>query len=99
MNYVEECRRKAIAQIRLIRGEADRAIESLIRDVDEFQISFITPKNFHYTDPENFIKKLELSFEHLCTTLEELGVNRPQDLSTFSFYSKIAYFKKKKKPK
>lgn len=39
---------------------------------------------------------MEMSFENLCTALEELGVKDPQNLTVFQFYSKVAYFEKKK---
>lgn len=56
----------------------------------------IAPKNFDNSDPDNYIKRMELSFENLCTALEELGVKDPAELSVFQFYNKITYFEKKK---
>lgn len=101
-NYTLEVIRKALYQCKLIRqlinGEVDPGIYKMIRDVDEYQIGFITPKDFDQSSPDYFIKKMELSFEHLCTSMEELGIDKPQELSVFSFYSKIQYFKKNKKP-
>lgn len=92
--------RKAYAQIKLIRAIAKRtddpALRRLVRDIEEYQVALITPKNFDGDDPENFIKNLESSFEAICTSLEELGVHKPHELTVFQFYSKIQYFEKKK---
>ena len=67
----------------------------MLAEAEAFQLELITPKNFNGEDPANYTKKLDLSFEALCTSLEELGVKDPGELSVFSFYAKIAYFKKK----
>jgi hypothetical protein len=68
----------------------------MLIEAEEYQLSLIVPKNFDSQDPENYVKNLEKGFESVCTSLEELGVTSPQELSVFSFYSKIEYFKKKK---
>lgn len=86
-------------QIRLIKNGQSIEVTRLIKDIDDFQLSLIKPKNFDSSDPENVIKSIEIAFENVCTTLEELGVASPSTLSVFSFYSKIAYFEKKNAPK
>jgi hypothetical protein len=56
----------------------------------------MTPKNFDSTDADNYIKRLELSFETLCASMEDLGVKAPHELSVFQFYNRLVYFEKKK---
>lgn len=56
----------------------------------------MVPKNFDNESPEYYIKNLEKSFEHLCATLEDLGVHDPKRLTVFEFYSRLEYFKAKK---
>jgi hypothetical protein len=70
-----------------------------IHDIEEWQLTFLTPRNFDYEDQGNDVKGIELSFEHLCTAMEEMGVHNPGELPLFQFISKINYFKKKNKPK
>ncbi len=84
----------------LLLGKGDRnKILQLKKDILEYQISMMRPRNFDTDDPHNAIRQIEISFENVCTTLEEFGVHRPHELPVFSFYSKIAYFEKKNKPK
>jgi hypothetical protein len=45
----------------------------------------------------NYVKKIEVSFENLCTSLEEAGVPNPRALTMFQFYSKIDYFEARKR--
>jgi hypothetical protein len=86
-------------QLKLITAGADPATSKLIEQINEYQINLLRPRNFDTTDPENYLKTLDVSFENLCTSLEELGVTSPHELSVFRFYSKFAYFKKRKRPK
>jgi hypothetical protein len=95
-NPLQEVKSKALIVLKLVRDLENARLRKLLQEAEEYQLALISPKNFDGSDPENYIKNLELSFELLCTSLEELGVNRPQELSTLSFYSKIDYFKKKK---
>jgi hypothetical protein len=57
------------------------------------------PQHFYTEDPDNDVTKLELSFENICASLEEAGIAQPHKLSTFKFYSRIQYFKKKNEKK
>lgn len=73
-------------------------VQRLIADILEYQLAMIAPRNFDSQDEHNVIKAMEVSFENVCTNLEELGIMDPHNLTVFSFYSKIAYFEKKNKP-
>jgi hypothetical protein len=88
--------RKARLQLSLIiNGYNARTVE-LIQQVENWQLALIAPKNFDSADVDNYVKRLELSFESLCTSMEELGVVTPGELTVFQFYTKLTYFEKKK---
>jgi hypothetical protein len=72
---------------------------NLIKTIDDWKLSLMTPKNLDSHDPDNFILKIERSFENLCGTLEDLGVSNPKRLTVFEFYSRIDFYRKKLKPK
>lgn len=100
MTYAEELRKKGIINCQLLQGKGDR--ENLLKlkaDIIDYQVAMLKPRNFDSQDTDNAIKLIETSFENICTSLEEAGVQNPAALSVFSFYSKIAYFEKKNKPK
>jgi hypothetical protein len=96
---LEELRKRSLLLLSLLTKGESSEVRKMIQDADNYQINLIDPKNFDSQDPENFLRKLEISFENLCTSLEELGVHEPHTLPVFRFYSKIQYFKKKKPPK
>lgn len=75
----------------------DKKTHELIRTIDNWQAALLAPKNYNEQDPENYIKTLEISFEQLCTALEELGINNPRALTVFQFYSKVTYFEEKRR--
>lgn len=94
-NYFHELARKVRLQCRyLVTGDKDTLEQ--IAQVDNWQVAQALPKNFDSTDVDNYIKRIEISFESLCTSMEELGVAKPGDLSVFQFYTKLTYFEKKK---
>lgn len=55
----------------------------------------LLPKNFDTTHTDNHVADIERSFENVCTSMQELGITDVHGLSTFQFYAKIRYFKKK----
>lgn len=89
--------RKARLQAKYLKTR-DKALLPLIKVITDEQLDLIKPKNLDPQDKNNFIAKIELSFEGLCTALEEMGISRPKDLTVFEFYAKIRYFETKKKP-
>lgn len=89
-------RRKAKLQCALIVSGDKAETRNLIKQIDDWQLSLMAPKNFDSTDTDNYIKRIELSFENLCTSMEDLGVEKPWDLSVFQFYTRLTYFEKKR---
>lgn len=88
--------KKAKAQCKLVYKGRSPELLQLIDQIDRWQLALIAPKNFDSNDVENYIKKIELSFETLCASLEDLGVRDPGSLTVFQFYSRLLYFEKKK---
>lgn len=76
----------------------DEKTYNLIQEINAYHLSLMKPKHFSEDDKMNHIRGMERSFEAACNALEELGVTNPHSLTTFQFYSKIRYFKEKKKP-
>lgn len=70
--------------------------EALIRSVDSYVISINTPKIFSNESEDNVLRGMDLSFENLCASMEEAGINNPKGLSVFEFNSKLDYFESKK---
>jgi hypothetical protein len=62
-------------------------------------LSLNPPREFHDSSPDSILKEMDVSFENLCASLEECGVNHPKELTTFEFRQRINYFQSKKKPK
>lgn len=83
----------------MIREGRSPEIQELIKNVEDWQLSLMTPKNFDNNDVDNYIRRIELSFEALCASIEDLGVARPGELTIFQFYNKLLYFEKKKQNK
>lgn len=93
--YYQLARKTRLLCQEIMHGKSPETSEE-INLIDRWQIEQSLPKNFDSTDPDNYIKRIELSLESLCTSMEELGVNRPQELTLFQFYTKLIYFEKKK---
>lgn len=92
MHYME---RKASLQLDYIIRKDEQLIKA-IENADEYLLSLIEPKDYDRNNHESAIVKMDISFEKLCTSLEELGVRNPKELTLFEFESKIAYFEEKK---
>lgn len=107
-NYFYELQRKSILKLKVVRisqtlkasdiHEASKLRET-IKQIEQWELSLHSPKNFDNQSPDYFIKKIEKSFESLCIALEENGVQSPKKLTLFEFYSRLEYFKKKRKQK
>jgi hypothetical protein len=93
-----EVLRRSKLQLAIITQGEDPKIRKLIKDINAWQLAQHVPKNFDNESPDYYIKNLEKSFESLCATLEDLGVQNPKGLTIFEYYSRLEYFKKKKKP-
>lgn len=88
--------RKARLTCRLVYEGKTKETLDIIKQIDDWQLSLIAPKNFDSQDVDNYIKTIELSFEALIASMEDLGVERPEDLTIFQFYTRLTYFEKKK---
>lgn len=57
----------------------------------------ISPKNFDGQDTKNVVLAQKISFEKLCTILEENGCLTPKRLTVFEFYSRLSFYEEKNK--
>lgn len=96
VNYYAEIKRRALLQIKLIKDGHNEDVRKAIMLIDQYRADMIAPKNLNEDNPDNYIKTIDISFENICTSMEELGIVNPRNLTVFQFNSKIAYFKKRK---
>ena len=71
--------------------------DKVVDEVNQYLISLNEPKDFGSRSTNNAVRYVELSFEKLCTSMEEAGINNPKGLTVFEFYAKLDYFEDKKK--
>ncbi len=65
-------------------------------ELDEMELQLLDkPMSFNPIDPANVLISAENSFEEVCATLQENGVNEPKQLTEFEFYSRLRYYEKK----
>jgi hypothetical protein len=95
-SFYQELKKKTKLQCRLVYEGKDANKLDLIEQINRWQLTFITPKNLNNEDPTNYINNIEHSFESLCASLEDLGIKDPGSLTIFQFYTRLAYYEKKK---
>lgn len=80
------------------KEDSDRH-KKVVESIDDYLLSLNPPNDFSANSPNNIIRDMELSFEKLCASMEEAGINSPKTLTVFEFYSRIDFFESKKKSK
>ena len=60
-------------------------------------MSFIEPSEFSIHDPENVLRRRDISFEGLCAAMEEAGTQHAKSMNTFEFYHRVDYYDRKAK--
>lgn len=91
-------KKKADLQIQYLLS-SDHKLLDAIKSSDEYLLTLMKPKDFDTNNYSSDINNIDSSFEKLCTTLEELGIHKPKELTLFEFESKILYFNEKNKKK
>ena len=61
-------------------------------------LSINSPKVFANESDDNILRAMDLAFQKLVTSMEEVGINKPNKLTVFEFNSKLDYFETKNKP-
>ena len=79
-------------------GDSEK-YEKVVRSIDDHLMSMNEPGNFADGSSENVMLQMDLSFERLCTSIEEAGIKEPKKLTVFEFNSKLDYFEAKAKKK
>jgi hypothetical protein len=103
-NILSELKRESLNILKKIKlqhegnNEEAEKLQKTIDNIQNYINSINPPRDFSNTS-NNVIKNIDKSFEKVCTSLEELGINNPKGLTLFEFKSKIEYFKNKNKPK
>lgn len=79
------------------KDEDQKEVQSkLIRSIDDYVMSLNAPKIFDSNSEDNALVAMDLSFEKLCTSMEEAGISTPKKLTVFEFNGKLDYFESKK---
>ena len=83
-----------LTKIHLILEPENKEAFEMMQDICNYFIEQNKPKQFNPTAKNNVVVQGDKQFESVCTNLEESGVNT-ENLSIFSFYSKIEHFEKR----
>lgn len=67
--------------------------------VDDYLMELSKPLVFNADSKENAFIDIDLSFENLCSALEDAGVSDPKNKTKFEFEQRISHHEKKKPPK
>lgn len=79
------------------REEDSINYEKTVRSIDDYLISRNPPGNFLDSSSENEIIRMDIAFQKVCTSMEEVGVKDPAKLTVFEFESKVDYYEDKAK--
>jgi hypothetical protein len=63
--------------------------------LEEFFLTSAKPLVFNPYETSNVLRTSELTFEEICTTMQEQGVTDPKKLTEYEFYSKLSFYEKK----
>jgi len=65
--------------------------------IDKYLTAINPPRDFNQSNHESILNEIDLSFERLCSSLEEAGVQQPKKMSVFEFNQRVDYYKEKHK--
>ena len=82
-----------LAEVDLLIGENVANAKALLEQIKEDLLEQMRPYKFNESDPTSIIHKREESFERLCYQLRKNGIQSPEALSTYSFYSTVLLIK------
>lgn len=88
-----------MAQLDFIATEDEKHLKQ-IQNIDEYFASLIKPKNFEDT-ADNILIKNRKEFQAICAALMINGIQDPEKLTIFKFFSLIEFFESqsRKRPK
>jgi hypothetical protein len=84
-------RRRADTLLELIIT-GNKSLHDIIKSIDDFLIGQNEVANFDLSDTSNSIRKMELGFYNLISSLESNGVTNAKDLTVFELYQRIDYY-------
>ncbi|MEI8142828.1 MAG: hypothetical protein WCG90_08180 [Chitinophagia bacterium] len=79
----------------MIRQALGEEVTKQIKAVENYFIEKQSPWVFNPYEENCILVVNDKTFEEVCAGMEDSGIMNPKDLSTFEFYSKIAYLNKK----
>jgi len=81
------------------KGDEEKA-KAYLKEVDVIDKYFLIlskPNDFNTANSDNIINTIDKSFEQLCASLEESGVQSPKKMTTFEFNQRVDYYQEKAK--
>jgi hypothetical protein len=92
--YNQYLKEYILTKINLIIDPENNDVVEIMREICNYFINQNKPKQFNPGSKNNIVITSEKQFESVCTNLEESGVNL-ENITVFSFYSKIEHFEKR----
>lgn len=84
-----------IARLKHIKTKDNQYLKQ-IDQVDEYFLKLISPKNLDGLSSDNIIIQTRKEFEKLCVILLDKGIQDPQLMTVFRFYSTIKYYEEQR---
>lgn len=78
-----------------IREALGEDVKGLIKAIEDYFVDKQKPWVFNPYEEDCILVINDKTFEEICAGMEDSGINNPKELTTFEFYSKIAYLNKK----
>jgi hypothetical protein len=78
-----------IAEIDLLIGKNTEHATALLEEVRKDLLEQIRPLKFNESNPQSVIHTRQESFERLCYQLRKNNIDRPEAMSTYSFYKSV----------
>jgi hypothetical protein len=70
----------------------NKSLHDTVKAIDEFLLSQNEVLNFDLKNSNNTIRKQELGFYNLISSLENNGVSNASELTVFEIYHRIEYY-------
>lgn len=86
---------KIIAECEFIISDGKKDYLQVIKNVNEYFLDLIKPKNLNGNDKHNVIVLFKVQFSELCIALMSNSIPDPEKMTVFRFYSALKYFENK----
>lgn len=89
-------RDRIVANCNFVISDGETVYIDQIVNLNQYFVSLITPKNLDGDSHYNVIVQFRVNFEELCIALMANGIQNPDKMTVFRFYSALKYFESKK---